>query len=72
MYNHERPNLAIGGVTSATKYKEAMSRKNSCSNLPLKTGGLQLFEAVGSFQLGATREQSHISDHTAEESSSDT
>ena len=32
MYNHERPNLAIGGITPAMKYKEAMSKKNFCSN----------------------------------------
>ena len=32
MYNHEHPNMAIGGITPAMKYKEAMSRKNFCSN----------------------------------------
>ena len=32
MYNHERPNMAIGGITLAMKYKETMSRKNSCSS----------------------------------------
>ena len=38
MYNHECPNMAIGGVTPAMKYKKTMSRKNSCSNPPAKNG----------------------------------
>ena len=33
VYNHERPNLVIGGITSAMKYREAVSGKSSCSNL---------------------------------------
>ena len=32
MYNNECSNMAIGGITSAMKYRETVNRKNSYFN----------------------------------------